>query len=302
MIIERKCDGCGKDFRKSYASNRKPPRYCCRACCDGDAKYQTAKATATAATRFPGERYKTIQCAHCRKDVLVDARTKRQRKYCSTACKYANKASSEVVISCRTCGVAVKATQRPDRAFPQYCSRQCMFKDPLRAGEVAAATKRAMNNPAVREKMMAGVRIRSQKPEWIVSRREIMLAAYKRGCFDEKTFTAPARAIAAMMDELGVKYEREWILGHYSYDFYLPDFHVCIEVQGDYWHGNPRVYSSQQLTARQRRRQNIDKTKRSFAQNRGVGVIAVWEWDITRRFRWCREQLLLTFGTMSTVN
>lgn len=176
-----------------------------------------------------------------------------------------------------------------------------MGNDTERNLAIGAATKLKMAEPETRAKTLAAIRERSSKPEWIESRRKIMLAAYARGSFQEKSLTKPVRAVCKMLDRLHVKYEREWVFGHYAFDFYLPEHHVCIEVQGDYWHGNPAVYAKQELTPKQKRRQNIDKTKHSYAANRGVRVLPIWERDIAKSPDECEEdiQLLIAAGFKS---
>lgn len=46
--------------------------------------------------------------------------------------------------------------------------------------------------------------------------------------------------LMAKMDELGVKYEKQYKKGSFFYDFYLPVDDLLIEVDGLYWHGHDR--------------------------------------------------------------
>jgi len=39
-----------------------------------------------------------------------------------------------------------------------------------------------------------------------------------------------------LLGELGINYEREYVLGPYTFDCYISDHNLLIEVQGEYWH------------------------------------------------------------------
>lgn len=76
---------------------------------------------------------------------------------------------------------------------------------------------------------------------------------------------------------------------NYQYGYYLYDFeiemegdYILIEVHGDFWHGNPKVYKRKNLRTVQLR--NIERDKSKFARaNKSVkhlGMIVIWELDI----------------------
>jgi hypothetical protein len=298
MIAEKDCPTCGKHFRKVYAKGRKEPVFCCRLCVDNNQAHQAFKAQQTAATRWPSPKTTEIQCAGCTKTFIADARTARRRKYCTAKCKYKTMAKNqEIAFNCKSCGKPTQSTLRPGRAVPKYCSRRCMGADPVRIAHISKVNKQRMHEPEIRQRTLAGNKAKCQKDSWKESRRKIMLAAYARGSFSEKSLTKPVRLVLAMLDELNVSYHREWVFGPYAFDLYLPDFNACIEVQGDYWHGNPAVY--QNPSTKQKRRQNIDKTKLSYAKNRGVRALPLWERDIKASPDECSEniQLLIAAST-----
>ena len=67
------------------------------------------------------------------------------------------------------------------------------------------------------------------------------------------------------------------------YDFVLDDVHKVIEFNGDYWHGNPTIYSPDDvpnisgLTATELWAK--DKEKNLIAENNGYKVLTIWEKD-----------------------
>jgi len=67
-------------------------------------------------------------------------------------------------------------------------------------------------------------------------------------------------------------------------DFYLPDYNIVIEVQGDYWHGNPKIYGNdvnlKPLTEKQLKTKEKDNYKYNFLTDKQHIVYMIWETDI----------------------
>lgn len=69
--------------------------------------------------------------------------------------------------------------------------------------------------------------------------------------------------VKSILDELDLAYIREKRVGKYSIDFYL-GFKTCIEVQGLYWHNQPK-------------RIKTDKRKKAYLNSLGYKVIYLWD-------------------------
>ena len=86
------------------------------------------------------------------------------------------------------------------------------------------------------------------------------------------------------LDKLNVNYVYQYkaiTIGRYF------DFRICpelrgpiIEVQGSYWHGDPRIYEEKDLNKTQKRDIKIDEIKRKWCAINGVKLIYVWQKDI----------------------
>jgi len=84
------------------------------------------------------------------------------------------------------------------------------------------------------------------------------------------------------LEKIGVKYERQFkaeSIGRY-YDFYIPDAHLLIEVDGDYYHGKDMVWEDK--SPMQKRNDWVDRHKDAWALNNGYKLIRVWESDINK--------------------
>lgn len=84
-------------------------------------------------------------------------------------------------------------------------------------------------------------------------------------------------AVADCLDNLGIAYERQKIIGPITVDFYLPDIHTVLEVQGCYWHGCEPCGYRDLAPANQRRR---DQQRYHALRKEGYHVRQVWEHDI----------------------
>lgn len=85
------------------------------------------------------------------------------------------------------------------------------------------------------------------------------------------------------LDKLGVKYVYQFEakdIGRY-FDFMLENG-LIIEVDGDFWHGNPDKYEKEDLRNHQIRAQRIDEYKTKWALMHGFPILRIWESDIRK--------------------
>lgn len=83
-------------------------------------------------------------------------------------------------------------------------------------------------------------------------------------------------------------------------DIYLPELKIGIEIQGDYYHKNPRFYKNpNELANLPRTKQtttvqdiwNYDNNKLLLAESKGIKLIQLWEYDINHNFDFIKKQL-----------
>jgi very-short-patch-repair endonuclease len=99
-----------------------------------------------------------------------------------------------------------------------------------------------------------------------------------RKIFDKRSMTRPEQQLKEILEELHITYKSQFFINTgdrtFSYDFYLPDHNIIIEVDGDYWHGGPGVskyWHGVEVT------KETDILKDSVAQERGYTIIRLWE-------------------------
>lgn len=95
------------------------------------------------------------------------------------------------------------------------------------------------------------------------------------------------------LDKLGINYRYQFEakdIGRF-YDFYLPDEHLIIEIDGDYWHGNPEKYSDDELKWHQKKARRVDEHKNKWALMHGIPILRIWESDIRKHPKEVLEML-----------
>jgi very-short-patch-repair endonuclease len=84
------------------------------------------------------------------------------------------------------------------------------------------------------------------------------------------------------LDKLGVKYVYQFEakdIGRF-YDFYLPSHNLIIEVDGGYYHSDPRVVDENKLNPMQKHNKRVDEHKNKWALAHGIPIMRIWEKDI----------------------
>ena len=95
------------------------------------------------------------------------------------------------------------------------------------------------------------------------------------------------------LDKLGVEYVYQFEakdIGRF-FDFYIPSINLIIEIDGDYWHGNPDKYKDEELKGHQKRARRVDEHKTKWALLHGIPILRIWESDIRKRPKSVLEML-----------
>ena len=73
--------------------------------------------------------------------------------------------------------------------------------------------------------------------------------------------------VASILTSFCVNFKRQYRLGYYAYDFFIPSYNMIIEVNGEYWHKNTQAQ---------------DSAKATYAHNNGLMVKCVWENEFSK--------------------
>lgn len=214
---------------------------------------------------------------------------------CSRECSYAFRAKQlerRKMIVCAVCEVELTrcVSQIKSKHGATYCSPRCMY-----LGRTLGLTPRVVTDPYV----VTAVRDPDATRRSVATRRERDNYRHSddtRARLSEATARAIAEGrikpvsqledeVARHLDTLGVGYVRQHPIrgAHGRYvacaDFLLEDGRV-LEVNGTFWHADPRVYPDGPTLPAQIRTAERWGRKIEALSALGVTVIVVWEQDV----------------------
>jgi G:T-mismatch repair DNA endonuclease (very short patch repair protein) len=109
--------------------------------------------------------------------------------------------------------------------------------------------------------------------------RQATLRRIKNGEF-KQTKTKPHIKMAEILASLGVKFEEEKIEHYWCFDFHLSKYDIYLEVDGDYFHSNPKTYPDGPKTKTQKVNWYRDIKKQQYCVENDMRLIRFWECDI----------------------
>ena len=82
------------------------------------------------------------------------------------------------------------------------------------------------------------------------------------------------------LEKLGLKYEEQFEAKDIKrfYDFFLNDYKVLIEIDGDFYHGYGKLH--EEKSPMQKKNARVDEIKNEWAALHGYPLIRIWEHDI----------------------
>lgn len=252
------CEVCGKRFK---TWGQRPGKFCTRKC-KGIASRIPLKSCAVCRKvfkpRFGARDQPTcsrecgaqlrrngteLHCDQCNAFFYAPKSRTLCARFCSRECADAWQYRNKTLHVCITCGKQFKwSLSRSKNNNIKYCSPICRDADPDRKNQLIQ-----MN---------------------------LLQQTHKEP-------TSIERIGYALLDELGVKYQRQSLLaGKFIVDAYLPTQHLVVQFDGDYWHGNTRMFLT--LDSRQVRRKALDKSQDSYLRKCGIRVLRIWGSDLKR--------------------
>lgn len=90
------------------------------------------------------------------------------------------------------------------------------------------------------------------------------------------------------LDDAGLVHESEYLIKYYQVDFCFPDKKLVVEVDGGYWHCDPRIYKEPK-NKMQRKAIVKDKREKTYLTNRGWTLLRFWEKEINSDINKCIE-------------
>lgn len=240
------------------------------------------------------------ECPHCKQEYLVDEQKIRygRRLYCTRKCAFAAKQDPTKFVEglCIVCGTPVHryVCQTKDSKAPGLlCSSACHYKARSMGLSKRVVTKPYNWTEEGKQKTQAAMRAGFAKyfsegkcKQTEETKRKLSVAqtlAMMSGKISR--ISQLERDVGTVLTQLGYVAQPQYgvrdALGRFvaCCDYYLPDKNVAVEVNGTYWHADPRVYPLGPTTPSQRRTAERYAKKMSLLKERGLIVVEIWESD-----------------------
>lgn len=115
--------------------------------------------------------------------------------------------------------------------------------------------------------------------------KEKIITQLNSAMIQTKKPTKIENKVKLFLDEKGLKYTKNKKMYGFYVDFYLDDYNLIIECDGDYWHCNPKIFNGKKLTKSQKNNIDRDGRKKSIMVENGVKLLRFWEDDIHNNFK-----------------
>ena len=105
--------------------------------------------------------------------------------------------------------------------------------------------------------------------------------------------------INQVLDKNSIHYSREYVVKYFSFDNYLTEYELFIEVMGDYWHSSPLKYNKDKYMINKIQSRTLlhDKQKHSYIKNHlNKEILYIWENDINNNINLCEKLILEYIG------
>lgn len=127
----------------------------------------------------------------------------------------------------------------------------------------------------------------------------IQYNARKHNLIKEIVPTRPEKDVMLILDRYNIPYDFQFNIRGFIADFRIGN--KIIEVQGDYWHCNPKIYS-EPINETQKNKIKIDKIKYNVYKELGYEVLYLWEYDIVNDINHCIEKILNFVAVLGQVS
>jgi len=128
--------------------------------------------------------------------------------------------------------------------------------------------------------------LKEKHREWLLGNKDHHQKMIENSHKKRYRKTSIEKTIEEFLIKNNINYKYNFI-DKYQYDFLLKDLGIIIEVQGDYWHGNPNIYSDKDKTLKplnetQKYKQKLDILKNNHIKDR-YKIIYIWETDVKNK-------------------
>jgi len=258
------------------------------------------------------------KCPVCSRTYEADiTRLKHGRQTtCSRDCSYALRADQlkhSISMTCAICGLDFTRplSQVKGKYGAQFCSPACHYRGRTLGKSLRIVQKPYNISEAARVAWREGAkktrktRIERDNYKHTEASKARLRDANCRAIAEGRINTSSEleKKAVPVLDSMGVEYVAQFPVrdsnGRFVcvFDFFIPVHKVAVEVNGTFWHSDPRLYPQGPVHSVQKRNAIKWAQKLVTAQRLGYRVVELWEKDIKERGDEYIRQTLAPFVT-----
>lgn len=146
-------------------------------------------------------------------------------------------------------------------------------------------------SPEQREKLRAALLGKKRDQGFRDAARRATIKRHEAGVYARTANTRAERALAAILDRVGVAYERQAGVLWWVADFLIRPLRLVLEADGDYWHCNPAKFPDGPINALQREAIRRDRRRDTVMGKYRWSVVRFWEADLLEQPEVCEARL-----------
>jgi very-short-patch-repair endonuclease len=120
-----------------------------------------------------------------------------------------------------------------------------------------------------------------QKNKWQnmnQNERDEIIGRLTKSANKNKKDTKIEKIIENLLINNSIAYEKQYKMGRFVTDFFIPQSNLVIECQGDYWHANPEIFTL--LNETQKANIKRDMNKKEYFDANSIQYLFFWESEI----------------------
>lgn len=125
---------------------------------------------------------------------------------------------------------------------------------------------------------------KTHSPEYYTKRDKTVFERYGVKCAFELAKTSPRSKKEKTLEPLLTEYKSNIKIGKYKPDYVNETTKHIIEVYGDYWHCNPRLFAEDfyhpQLKKTAKEKWRLDSKRQEYLESLGYNITIVWESEL----------------------
>lgn len=176
-----------------------------------------------------------------------------------------------------------------DKKFDLYAEKRKLLKE-----------KRKIMNQVIGNDQVDGSTYQRLYSEATKTRRALKIELFGSKSKSSKygDDTSIEKFVYDILDQENIKYVPQKAIRYINVDAYLPNHKMIIQVHGDYWHANKRLYPEPKNNIQ---RKNIEKDRiaNEIAKSSGYHLVEIWEMDIKDKPLAVKEKLLRAIARAS---